>query len=99
VIGLLGHEDLRRALSEFGADGRVMHGMRRDFPTVSPDEPAERGLALLSAGAPVVPVLYYGRLVGLLTAENMAAFLWQQQAASADRRLVDSGWDRTTSKV
>jgi Zn-dependent protease/predicted transcriptional regulator len=98
VIGLLGREDLRHGLSEIGPDGRVMRVMRRDFPTVSPEEPAERGLALLSAGAPVVPVLYYGRLVGLLTAENMAEFLWQQRATT-DPRLVDSGWDRTTSKV
>jgi Zn-dependent protease/predicted transcriptional regulator len=98
MIGLLGREDLQRGMSEVGADGRVMQVMRRDFPTVGPEEPAERGLALLSAGAPVVPVLYYGRLVGLLTAENMAAFLWQQRA-TADPRLLDSGWDRTTTRV
>ncbi|HKB03239.1 MAG TPA: site-2 protease family protein [Gemmataceae bacterium] len=98
VIGLLGRDDLRRGLHEYGPNSRVMQVMRRDFPTVSPDEPAERGLALLSAGAPVVPVLYYGRLVGLLTPENMAEFLWQQQEAG-DRRLVDSGWDRTATRV
>jgi Zn-dependent protease/predicted transcriptional regulator len=98
VIGLLGRADLRHGLSEFGPYGRVMQVMRRDFPTASPEEPAERGLALLASGAPVVPVLYYGRLVGVLTAENMAEFLWHHRA-SIGGRMVDSGWDRTTTRV
>jgi hypothetical protein len=75
-----------------------MHVMRRDFPTVNPEEPAERGLELLGGGHSVVPVLYYGRLVGLLTAETMAEFLWQQ-GTSPGRRTADSGWDRTASRV
>jgi hypothetical protein len=36
-------------------------------------------LALLAAGHAVVPVLYYGRLVGLLTAENVAEYLWDHR--------------------
>jgi CBS domain-containing protein len=62
-------------LTDFGPDGRVFLVMHRDFPTVSPDDPAERGLALLSAGAPVVPVVAYGQLTGLLTPEHLSEFV------------------------
>lgn len=83
VVGLVGRADLRYGLSEFGPNGRVMQVMRKEFPTISPEEPADRGLALLASGLPVVPVLYYGRLVGLLTAENLAQFLWHQGATGS----------------
>jgi Zn-dependent protease/CBS domain-containing protein len=98
VIGLLGRADLRYGLSEIGPSGRVMQVMRRDFPTVSPEDPAERAVALLAGGAPVVPVLYYGRLVGVLTAETMAQFLWHRGSMAAG----DGGrsrWDRAKSRV
>ena len=71
--------------------------MRRDFPTVSPEEPAERGMAFLASGHPVVPVLYYGRLVGLLTPETVAGFLRHQQTNRGP--LVETGRDRTGLRV
>jgi Zn-dependent protease/CBS domain-containing protein len=75
VVGLIGRDDVREGLADFGPDGRVFQVMHRDFPTVSPDDPAERGLALLSAGAPVVPVVAYGQLAGLLTPEHLSQFV------------------------
>jgi Zn-dependent protease/CBS domain-containing protein len=95
VIGLLGQADLRYGLSEFGPYGRVMQVMRRDFPTVSPEDRADRGLALLSGGHSVVPVLYYGRLVGLLTRETMADYLWRQGSTGG----AGTRWDRAESRV
>jgi len=76
VVGLVTREDIRAGLAEYGTGGRVFQVMRRDFPTVGPDEPAERGLALLAAGAPVVPVVVYGQLAGLLTPEHLSEFVW-----------------------
>jgi Zn-dependent protease/CBS domain-containing protein len=93
VVGLLAREDVRAGLSEYGSTGRVFQVMRRDFPTVGPDEPAERGLALLAAGAPIVPVVVYGQLAGLLTPEHLSEFVsvrgrhWQ---GSPDDREVRS---------
>jgi Zn-dependent protease/CBS domain-containing protein len=86
VVGLLTREDVRAGLSEYGPTGRVFQVMRRDFPTVGPDEPAEHGLALLAAGAPIVPVVVYGQLAGLLTPEHLSEFVsvrgrrWQESA-------------------
>ena len=76
VVGLISREDIRAGLAEYGPTGRVFQVMRRNFPTVGPDEPAERGLALLAAGDPVVPVVVYGQLAGLLTPEHLSEFVW-----------------------
>jgi CBS domain-containing protein len=76
VVGLLSREDLRAGLIEHGPTGRVFQVMRREFATIGPDEPAERGFALLSEGAPVVPVIAYGQLAGMLTPEHLAEFVW-----------------------
>jgi Zn-dependent protease/CBS domain-containing protein len=84
VIGILTREDLRRGLDELGVHGRVFQMMRREFATVGPDEPAERGLAVLAQGAPIVPVVVYGQLAGLLTQEHLSEFV-----SSRDRHWSD----------
>jgi Zn-dependent protease len=90
VVGLLTRNDLMYGLSEFGPDARVLQVMRRDFPTVSPHEPAESGLGLMSEDRPIVPVLDRGRLVGLLTAENLMRYMWMR------RRDLPTGSGRGT---
>jgi CBS domain-containing protein len=80
MVGLLTRSDLLYGMSELGPEARVMRVMRREYPSISPDEPAERGLAMLSSGLPVVPVVYLDRVVGLLTAENVTEFLWIRRA-------------------
>jgi Zn-dependent protease/CBS domain-containing protein len=72
VVGLLSREDLRAGLTEFGPDGRVFQAMRRRFATITADESADRGLALLASGELAVPVLAYGQLAGMLTREHIA---------------------------
>ena len=84
VVGLLTREDLQQGLDELGVHARVFQVMRREFPTVGPDEPAERGLSLLVAGAPIVPVVAYGQLAGLLTPEHLSEFV-----ALRDRNWFD----------
>ena len=92
MVGLLTRRDLEDGLTEFGPRGRVMRVMRRDYPVVSPEEPAERAIAALATGAVTVPVLYFGRLVGLLTPDNVADFLWF-------RRIQNAGPPRRESRV
>jgi Zn-dependent protease/CBS domain-containing protein len=75
LVGVLTREDLRAGLDEFGVNGRVFQVMRRDIPTIGPDDLAERGLALLGSGAPIVPVVERGQLAGLLTPEHLAEFV------------------------
>jgi hypothetical protein len=69
--------------------------MRREFPTIGPDEPAERGLSLLAEGAPIVPVVAYGQLAGLLTPEHLAEFVW----ARDDRRTERARGHETRARV
>jgi len=93
VVGLLTGNDLMYAMSEYGSDTRVFQVMQRDFPSVGPEEPVERGLALLSGGHPVVPVVHNKELVGLLTAENVTRYLWVRRAGRRDARsLHDSDY-------
>jgi predicted transcriptional regulator len=93
VVGLLAGNDLMYALSEYGSDTRVFQVMQRDFPSVGPEEPVEHGLALLSAGHPVVPVVHERRLVGLLTAENVTRYLWVRRGGRRERpSLNDSDY-------
>jgi CBS domain-containing protein len=89
VVGLIGRDDVRSGLAEYGPEGRVFQVMRRDFPTVGPDDPAERGFALLSAGAPVVPVIAYGQLAGMLTPEHLSEFI-----RAGDRRWREEPSDQ-----
>jgi CBS domain-containing protein len=85
VVGVLGREELRAGVMEHGPDGRVFQVMRREFPTIGPDEPAERGLSLLAEGAPIVPVVAYGQLAGMLTPEHLAEFVWARDDRRTER--------------
>ncbi len=55
--------------------------MRTDVETVEPFEMLDRVLTRMqSAGWPMVPVAYRGRLLGLLTLENVGEFLMVKSA-------------------
>ena len=81
LVGLVTREDLRASLHELGPDGRVFQVMRRELPTIGP---AERGLALLAAGAPAVPVVARGQLAGLLMPEHLSQFVRLRDHPSDD---------------
>jgi Zn-dependent protease len=88
LVGLVSREDLRAGLNDLGSHGRVFQTMRREFPTIGPDEPAERGLNLLAGGASTVPVVAYGQLAGLLTPEHLSEFIHVQRM-SRDHRSFE----------
>jgi len=97
LVGLLTRDDLVTAMSKMPRNARVFQVMRRDVPTVSSDESAERGLSLLSR-TPVVPVTDQGELVGLLTPEHVSEFISIQRQEAMDQRrrngIRDAGWTR-----
>ncbi|MEX2381034.1 MAG: CBS domain-containing protein, partial [Opitutales bacterium] len=72
VVGLLTRNRLVRTLSEKGSEIRVGEVMRKTVKTVEEDEDLEEvHQALRTEESPTLPVLRHGRLVGLLTMENI----------------------------
>jgi CBS domain-containing protein len=87
LAGMLVNTDLFAALRE-GSDSPVSQAMRRDFQTVEASEPLESALGKLSAERSLcLPVLQTGRLVGLLTAENVGEFFLIRRALAQSHRV------------
>ncbi len=85
VVGLLLHADLPGALARRGRSAPVVDVMRRAFETVDSHEMLEIAFRRLQAcECHAVPVLHNGRLVGLVTMDNVGEFL-SMQAALGER--------------
>jgi Zn-dependent protease len=84
LVGVLTRQGLLRALAENGASGPVGGAMDRAFETADPSEMLSDVLPRVQ-GAEVrtVPVVRDGRVVGLLTPENIADYLAIQAATRA----------------
>jgi CBS domain-containing protein len=79
LLGVVLGRDLARALQQRGDAGLVDDVMRRDVPVIDSHdmlEPAFRRLA--ESGSPVGAVQHGGRLVGLITLDNVGEFLMVQ---------------------
>jgi Zn-dependent protease/predicted transcriptional regulator len=85
LLGMLYRPRLVAALKEFGSDTAVADVVKPDFPTLDPEQPLHEALAQLrmagSTSAPVVDAR--GRLVGLLTLENVGEWLILRSALHA----------------
>jgi Zn-dependent protease/predicted transcriptional regulator len=87
VLGVLTREDLLCALAQQGVDVRVRDAMRRDFHTVDAHAMLEEALVLVQTGeCRTIPVLYEGRLVGLLTPDNIAELIAIESALKTHAR-------------
>lgn len=78
LLGMLTRDDMVRALQQDGPGTPVLEAMRRDIPVVGARVPLRTALAALrgAAGAPAVAVeAADGRLIGLLTHQNLAEFM------------------------
>ena len=76
VVGILTRDALLRALSDQGLAGLVGDAMNRSFQTANAREMLEQAFGRLQECAcPVLPVLDDGRLVGLLTTDNIGEFV------------------------
>jgi CBS domain-containing protein len=79
--GILMRNDLTAALGRFGLEGRVGDIMRRDFVSAEPTEMLQTVLARLQeCGCHTLPVEQAGRLLGLVTSDNLAEVLMIQEA-------------------
>ena len=81
VIGLLRRADVMTGLSRQGQYGLVSDVMQRDFQWADADEMVELALLRMqNPGSSTIPVTMRGKLVGLLTSENIREFLMIQSA-------------------
>lgn len=75
LTGVLCHADFFAALQRGGETVPVGAIMRTRFTVAAPGQPLAEALAgVPDAAAPVLPVMEQGRLVGVLTAENIGEF-------------------------
>lgn len=75
VVGLLQRADLFAQLAERGDDASVGDVMQRSFAKLHPDESLDAALSRDALGASPICVVAESRLVGLLTAENLAELM------------------------
>jgi CBS domain-containing protein len=80
-VGLLTRRDLLQALHDHGPGALVQQGMRVDVAPVEANAPLEETFQRLQTEElPAAPVTDMGRLVGLITMENIAEFLMIRSA-------------------
>jgi Zn-dependent protease/predicted transcriptional regulator len=88
LVGVLVHADFFKALNEVGPDQLAQDVMQRNFVTASPTDPLEDILKAIQEKGQTsltVPVLWEGRLVGLVTPENINEF-FMVRTAMANRK-------------
>lgn len=84
MVGILTRDLLLKVLAERGREARVEDAMQRDVQALETTDMLEGALARLQAsGFQTLPVTKKGRLVGLLTLENIGERLRIQQALAA----------------
>ncbi len=75
LVGLLTREAVLEAARQAGGAARAADLMTKDFPCTRPDAPVSAVHdAMLAAGQRTVPVMEDGRLVGLLTLDNISRY-------------------------
>jgi predicted transcriptional regulator len=91
VVGILTRSDLLQALAKEGRVLSVGDVMQRDFQVVDSSEMLETGFSRLqSCQCRTLPVTHNGRLVGLVTMDNVGEFISIQSALKA------SSWTQRT---
>lgn len=84
VIGILTQGELLKGLAEQGPDSLVSHAMHSQFETARPDEDLEAAFRRLQlCQCRTLPVLERGELVGLVTRDNIMAYLSIQSVMAA----------------
>ena len=92
VVGVLTQSDLLQGLAHQGSDSIVSHVMHGEFVTANESENLEHVFKRLqTCECRTLPVLANGRLVGLLTRDNLAAFLSIQGAMAEEHHGPGSG--------
>jgi Zn-dependent protease len=91
-VGLLGRRELISALREHGPGSPISKAMRADLAPVDASAPLEPTLGRMqSEGVSVLPVIEGGRVVGLLTLDNIAELLMVRSALNEAKPEEDPG--------
>jgi Zn-dependent protease/predicted transcriptional regulator len=99
-VGVLTRNDLAAALGRYGPETRVGDVMRREFVTTDPRETLQTAFARLQDDhCRTLPVVKDGRLLGLLTADNLTEVLMIQQALREANRPAMFGGPRRTREA
>lgn len=89
VLGILTRDDLLRTLARRGTGVSVREAMRREVPTVDSHDMLEKAVATLAQSkSRSIPVEHNGRLVGMLTLENVGEFIMIQSALRQAKQLA-----------
>ena len=81
VVGILRHGDVFPALHELGEQGRVGDAFSREYEELDVNESLESAMSRVQVEKGLtMPVLENGKLVGLLTAENIGEYLMIRSA-------------------
>ncbi|MBI3997533.1 MAG: site-2 protease family protein [Armatimonadetes bacterium] len=84
VVGVLTRSDLLVALAQRGQEARVADVMQREFMVADPHEMLEAAfIRMQGCACHTLPVIRGGRLVGLITMENVGEFVAVQAALGA----------------
>jgi Zn-dependent protease/CBS domain-containing protein len=87
VIGILTRTDIARGLATEGPTGYVAAHMRREFKTANPNLPLEMAIDMFSQDDPTpIVVLDEGRMVGMVTQENLSEFIMLEHARQQSPR-------------
>jgi Zn-dependent protease/predicted transcriptional regulator len=87
VVGILTRGNLLQALARQGKELSVGEVMQEDFQVVDSSEMLETGFARLqNCRCHTLPVTRHGRLVGLVTTDNLGEFMMIQAALTAARK-------------
>ncbi|MEE8138129.1 MAG: site-2 protease family protein [Thermoanaerobaculia bacterium] len=87
VVGVLRHGDLLAGISRLGPGARVAEAMRTDIEPLHPHEMLKTAFERLqNCDCRTMPVLHNGRLVGLLTLDNLGEFMLIQGALGRNPR-------------
>jgi Zn-dependent protease/predicted transcriptional regulator len=98
LVGVLTRSDLAAALARHGPDTHVGDVMQRDFVTTDPREMLQSAFARLQDNhCRTLPVVKDGRLLGLVTADNLTEVLMIQQALQEAHRPALFGGHRSTA--
>jgi len=90
VVGILTQGDLIGALNQHGRETLVKDVMRKDFHLIDSSEMLESVfMGLQSSSCRTLPVVRNGRLVGIVTLENISEFIMIQSALGKDRADFD----------
>jgi CBS domain-containing protein len=77
ILGVLTRDRLIAALKQRGSTVAVADVMQRDLPVVAADDPFDKAFQLMQESAfPALPVVdRFGRLLGLITPENVGELM------------------------